>query len=144
MALSAARHALCRRVLSGACLLAILAATPAVAGEVYKWKDAKGVTHYSDAPPASGRFENREIRHRPGMPAAAQARSEAPAANARCTEARTMLSQLQSGQPVGIDADGDGKADSVLNDTEKAAQGRVAEAAIAAHCETAPTASADA
>ena len=39
--------------LLGAGLLVALVAAPALAGEVYKWKDAQGVTHYSDAPPAS-------------------------------------------------------------------------------------------
>jgi hypothetical protein len=31
---------------------ALAVALPVVAGQVYTWKDAKGVTHYADAPPA--------------------------------------------------------------------------------------------
>ena len=127
--------------LLGAGLLVALVAAPALAGEVYKWKDAQGVTHYSDAPPAGNNYESREIRHRPGMPATAQAEASAPVENSRCTEARTMLAQLQSGDPVGIDADGDGKADGALNDAQKAAQMRVAEASISANCSNTEVAS---
>ena len=122
--------------LLGAGLLVALVAAPALAGEVYKWKDAKGVTHYSDAPPAGSNYESREIRHRPGMPASGQADAKPPVENSRCTEARTMLAQLQSGDPVGIDADGDGKADGALSEAQRAAQQNVAEASISANCST--------
>lgn len=33
---------------------AALALAASAGAQVYKWKDAKGVTHYSDSPPASG------------------------------------------------------------------------------------------
>ena len=41
-----------------ALLLAVLAAT-ASAGELYRWKDAAGVTHYSDSPPPDAQAELR-------------------------------------------------------------------------------------
>ena len=41
------------------CLL-LLASANAVAGPVYKWKDAHGVTQYSETPPAGKKFETRE------------------------------------------------------------------------------------
>ena len=40
------------RLLVGACALVMFA--PAFAQAVYTWKDDKGVTHYSDAPPPAG------------------------------------------------------------------------------------------
>ncbi|MET0756202.1 MAG: DUF4124 domain-containing protein, partial [Pseudoxanthomonas sp.] len=30
------------------------ACTTALAGKVYQWRDAKGVTHFSDSPPPGG------------------------------------------------------------------------------------------
>lgn len=49
------------RVFSLLTSLALLAAAPADAARFYKWVDEKGVTHYSEAPPAeAGRAE--EIR----------------------------------------------------------------------------------
>ena len=42
-----------------ACLLACAALNAqAQSNGVYKWKDAKGVTHYSDTPPPDGRYGN--------------------------------------------------------------------------------------
>ena len=37
-----------------AAAFALVAATAAAQGQTYKWKDAAGVTHYSDTPPAKG------------------------------------------------------------------------------------------
>ena len=43
------------RALSTALLaVSVLAAPAAFAGEVYQWKDAGGVTHYSQTPPSQG------------------------------------------------------------------------------------------
>ena len=52
------------------CLL-LLASTTALAGPVYKWKDAKGVTHYADAPPKDRAYRNRTIREDVPAPTAA-------------------------------------------------------------------------
>lgn len=120
-------------------LLAVLlvACTPAIAGEVYQWKDANGVTHYSDSPPAGSQYESRQLAVRD--PQVTSADAGAPTENPNCQSARANLSQLESGGPVGIDEDGDGKADGTLNDAQRAAQKQLAEAAIRVHC-TAPAA----
>ena len=62
-------------VLLAAMPLLAVAAPPLTAGEVYSWKDARGVTHYSQTPPPAGtRFEVRGIRNdAPATPAPAAA-----------------------------------------------------------------------
>ena len=120
--------------LLGAGLLVALVAAPALAGEVYKWKDAKGVTHYSDAPPAGSNYESREIRHRPGMPAASAGAEGKPAENSQCSIARANLETLAGDGPVGVDADGDGKPDSNMDAGQRADQRALAEASIRANC----------
>ncbi|MFP7722498.1 DUF4124 domain-containing protein [Lysobacter sp. A3-1-A15] len=134
MARPAVHSARCTASLLGAGLLLALAAAPALSGEVYKWKDAQGVTHYADAPPAGGNFESRDIRHRPGMPAPAKAVSEAPAADSQCAIARANLEMLAGEGAVGMDSDGDGKPDAALSAEQRAAQRNLAEAAIRASC----------
>ncbi|MBB1059054.1 DUF4124 domain-containing protein [Marilutibacter spongiae] len=119
----------------GLLLLALLVVSlPGMAGEVYQWKDANGVTHYSDSPPAGDNYKNRNI-HTPDPEVENQASAAAPAVNAQCAAARSNLDQLDSGTPVGIDKDGDGKADGTLSDEERAAQKQLAEAAIQVHCQ---------
>lgn len=129
------------------CLGAV--AFPAAAGEVYQWKDAKGVTHYSDAPPPKGRYEARDIRQRgiqrdgtaaAAAPAPASAAKPAPDANANCTLARTNLQRLQAGGDIGLDANGDGKPDATMDAAERARQTGLAEANIRSFCAAAPTA----
>ena len=39
-------------------LTLLIATTTAVAGEVYQWKDANGVTHYSQTPPPKGVYNS--------------------------------------------------------------------------------------
>ena len=51
------------RMFAGLALLVAVAA-PAVAGELYQWKDANGVTHYSDSPPP-GKATRRTIPFQP-------------------------------------------------------------------------------
>ncbi|UHQ22642.1 DUF4124 domain-containing protein [Lysobacter sp. 5GHs7-4] len=116
--------------------LALLAlALPAAAGEVYQWKDANGVTHYSDSPPANqGNVKGRQIQNRTGTPSVAQAK---PTESAECTTARSNLKQLQSNAPIGLDTDKDGKADSAFTPEQRAAQVKLAEASIAAYCKPA-------
>ncbi|PSD09525.1 DUF4124 domain-containing protein, partial [Stenotrophomonas maltophilia] len=53
------------------CLL-LLASANAVAGPVYKWKDANGVTQYSETPPAGRKFETRAQARSPRRPASAE------------------------------------------------------------------------
>lgn len=122
-------------------LLAVLLTTclPALAGEVYQWKDANGVTHYSDSPPAGQAFKNRNINTSDPQ-VASQDGDAVPVVNAQCASARANLNQLEGGGPVGIDEDGDGKADGTLDEAQRAAQKQLAEAAIQVHCQSAPAA----
>ncbi|RDZ27099.1 DUF4124 domain-containing protein [Lysobacter silvisoli] len=117
----------------GAALCAL--ALPALAGEVYQWKDANGVTHYSDSPPPNqGNAKSRLIVPKTGTPSVTQAKT---AESADCTTARTNLKQLQGTTPLGLDADKDGKADAVFTSEQRAAQTKLAEASVAAYCKPA-------
>jgi len=122
-------------------ILAALAAFPAAATDLYQWKDAQGVTHYSDSPPpgqsGSGQVKNRVIRNKSGTPSQT-ATASAPAENSQCASARANLKQLQSSAQVGVDNDGDGKPDSALDAQQRAAQVQLAEASIRAYCTPAP------
>ena len=114
------------------------AAAPALAqqtaGEVYKWTDANGVTHYSQTPPANGRYEHRLITSN-GAVTAASAKPEATTpANAQCTTARANIAALQAEGDVQFDADGDGTPDRVLDAGQRTAQLELAEAAVKAYC----------
>lgn len=114
--------------------LALASVSVAAAGELYQWKDANGVTHYSDAPPPTGAdFQNRTIRNS-GTASIKTEASEAPAENAQCTTARANLELLQGGGPVGTDNDKDGKPDVAMTAEQRAAQTQLAEAAIKVHC----------
>jgi len=97
----------------------LLLATPASAGTVYQWKDAKGVTHYSDSPPpAQQGVQNRHLKDEPAPAAAAARAAEDP----NCATARGNLVRLKGSQPVGLDANGDGKPDSEMSAEERAQQ----------------------
>ncbi len=113
------------------CLL-LLASANAVAGPVYKWKDAKGVTQYSETPPAGAKYETREQARsvQAGTPAAAEA---APVPE-QCSTARANVTLLEGSGPVMQDTDGDGKADTALTPEQRSAQKGLAEAAIKAYC----------
>ena len=135
----------------------ILLAAVLVAGlaqaQVYQWKDAKGVTHYGDAPPPKGQaFKTRSI----ATPAASASATPAPAsaaagsaaaadkpaaatagaarAQANCQTATSNLARLQAKGDIGFDANGDGKPDKVMAADERAEQTRVAQQNIAAYC----------
>lgn len=124
----------CTRLLLAAAVAAC--ALPAAAGKVYQWKDANGVTHYSDEPPPRGAYSDREISTSdPAVIAPAAEPAAVPAADADvCTQARLNLLRLQSGEPVGLDADGDGQPDAPLTDAGRAEQMALAQRAIAARC----------
>ena len=114
------------------------AAVPAfaqqTAGEVYKWTDANGVTHYSQTPPASGKFEHRLITSSGATaPTTVEAAAEAPA-NPQCTAARANLTALQAEGDVMQDSDGDGKPDRTLSADEHANQVKLAESTISVSC----------
>lgn len=120
-------------------LAALLLPATLAAQTVYQWKDDKGVTHYSDAPPPKGEYSNRNIRVADGQPAAASATADAGTPgpkpeNAVCAQARLNLARLQGDAPVGPDADGDGKPDTTLDADARAAQAKLAQDAIKANC----------
>ena len=128
-----ARFAL--RVLPLALLL-----SPAVlpAAQVYTWKDAKGVTHYSDSPPPGGKATARPVSGRTAAPAPAPAKA---VGNADCSNARSTLALLQGKAAVAVDENKDGKPDRELNATERANRLKLAQAQIETYCD-APAANA--
>ena len=131
--------------------------------QVYQWKDAKGVTHYSDAPPAKGQqYKNRTVdaptpraADTPAPPVTApatlpadaqppdKAANEAAArarAKANCETATANLAHLKEGGAIGYDADGDGKPDKVLSADERTEQTKVAQSNVATYCRDGATA----
>ncbi|MFT3756470.1 MAG: DUF4124 domain-containing protein [Pseudoxanthomonas sp.] len=99
---------------------------------VYQWKDASGVTHYSDSPPPSqAKAQNRRIAsHGQAVPEEVEEKPESP----QCLSARENLKLLLGTAPLQQDTDGDGKPDTVLDDTARANQKELAEAAAKAYC----------
>ena len=130
-----------RTARSTRCLLplALVLLSPAlVAGEVYTWKDAKGVTHYADAPPPGGQATTRSISQRGATLAAPITKA---VVNADCSNARSNLSLLQGTAKVGVDDDKDGKPDRELTAAERAKRLKLAESQIETYCD-APAANA--
>lgn len=108
----------------------------ASASEVYQWKDANGVTHYSQTPPPKGQYQQRQITNRGATaPAQAGATAAAPATggNRECTAARTNVETLKRNQPV-HEVGEDGKPGRALSDGERASQLELANAAVKAYC----------
>jgi hypothetical protein len=120
-------------VILASLLFSLIATTQA--GELYQWKDAKGVTHYSDAPPPKGQYQARNIQVRDGQkPAVVEDTKVTTAAGANCTLARTNLERLKAGGDIGLDANGDGKPDATLGAEERERQTRLAETNIKTFC----------
>ncbi|GAB2502859.1 DUF4124 domain-containing protein [Lysobacter humi (ex Lee et al. 2017)] len=111
-------------------------ALAAGAGELYQWKDAKGVTHYSDAPPPGQKHTTRRMDARPAPVAAAK-----PVVNADCSNARNNLKLLQGTGKLGVDDNNDGKLDRELTTSERAGRLKMAEGQIEIYCD-APAANA--
>lgn len=108
----------------------LLLALPASAAKVYQWKDAKGVTHYTDLPPSQAHTA-RQVGGKPTTPVAAAAK---PVVNANCTNARSNLRLLQGTGSVGVDADQDGKPERQLTAAERASRTKLAEVEIETYC----------
>jgi hypothetical protein len=112
-------------------LVLVLASATAQAAGIYQWKDAKGVTHYTDTPPPDSGYRQRNIYHPdPGPPATAAK----PAENPACTTARNNIALLNSKQNVQLDSDGDGKPDKALSDNDRANQLALAQATLSTSC----------
>lgn len=119
-----------------ALLLIASACAPAFAQKVYQWKDAKGVTHYSDSPPPNGQAQDRRIDNR-GEPVPEVAAAGKSVENPSCTTAKRNLQILGDKTPVQLDSDGDGKPDKTLTEDDRGAQRSLAEAAVKAYCQPA-------
>ena len=124
------------------CTLALLlvgASVPASAQKVYQWKDAKGVTHYSDSPPPNQQVKDRRMDNR-GEPLPQDVAAGKPMESPQCITAKLNLSLLAGKGAVQQDTDGDGKPDKVLGDEDRANQRNLADAAVKAYCPPAATA----
>ncbi|MFC6841319.1 DUF4124 domain-containing protein [Xanthomonas theicola] len=122
------------RALPRLCCLSLLAASGVTgATTLYQWKDAQGVTHYSESPPPGGKYQARRVGSHGGAPAEA-AQVDAPAENGSCLSARKNLDILGKPGKVLTDSDGDGKPNGELDEAQRAAQKSLAEAAIKAYC----------
>jgi hypothetical protein len=136
--------------------IALVALAPAFAQSVYSWKDAKGVTHYSDTPPPKG-TETRKVKPQPAppapvapdtakSPAAPQANASGAAADKvaaaerekqraeSCKNAQSNLTLLQGSGGVEVDSDGDGKGDQLLDTAQRAKEIENMQAAVQANC----------
>ena len=110
----------------------LLAAAPTLAQQqrVYQWKDANGVTHYTDLPPTQA-HQRRDIDNRGS---ATEIATVKPAENEQCAGSRANLQKLQANQTIGVDTNGDGKSDRTLSSDERASQIELNQAAIKAYC----------
>lgn len=133
------QHAIISTTLGLAILgLAAIGPAAAIAGEVYQWKDANGVTHYSETPPPKGAYKQRVISSG-GQAQAPVTAAVAPAEDAQCTTARANLALLQGKARLQLDTDGDGKPETPMSDSDRANQMELAQATLKANC-TAPAA----
>ncbi|MGH8027338.1 MAG: DUF4124 domain-containing protein [Pseudoxanthomonas sp.] len=117
-------------------LLLTAACTTALAGKIYQWKDAQGVTHFSDSPPPNGQAQDRRIDNR-GEPVPQAAAAGKSVENPTCTTAKRNLEVLSGKATVQQDSDGDGKPDKTLTEDDRGAQRNLAEAAVKAYCQPA-------
>ena len=110
----------------------LLVAAPGLAQQqrVYQWKDAQGVTHYTDTPPAQS-HSSRDINNRGSAPDLATVKA---VENPQCAASRDNLQRLQANQALGVDTNGDGKSDRNLSSDERASQIELNQAAIKAYC----------
>lgn len=124
------------------CALAICLPGVGSAQTVYKWKDARGVTHYSERPPASGKYTARDAQRDPVAATPEAKAAQPPKVDTRCTSARNNLAMLQGANPVQIDSNNDGKPDRTLTDAERSSQAELARSTLKAYncTETVPKA----
>ena len=116
---------------------AALASGPLAAQQVYQWRDAAGVAHFSAQPPSQGQhYEARPIDPRDTAPPAAAADGAKPAQaeDTACAAARANLALLQGNAQLMVDSDGDGKPDKALSAADREKQRKLAEAMIAVKC----------
>jgi hypothetical protein len=113
-------------------LAALLLALPVFAGQVYQWKDASGVTHFSDAPPPDKQnYQNRNLKDEPGQ---SEPTATKPPEDSNCVTARKNLENLKSDKPVGLDANGDGQPDREMSAEDRASQVAQTEQTLKSYC----------
>lgn len=115
-----------------ACCVLLFASAAASAGTVYKWKDSNGVTQYSEKPPSGQTFETRRMSS--SGAATTEPTTTAPAESQQCLDARHNLQLLAGKGPVAQAADAEGAPAKTLDETQRAAQKQLAEAAASAYC----------
>ncbi|MFT4197620.1 MAG: DUF4124 domain-containing protein [Pseudoxanthomonas sp.] len=116
-----------------ACLLAVAPLAAPAQSTMYQWKDASGVTHYSDTPPPKAGANSRYIAASASDAKGESAVASAPAESADCAKARLNQKILAQNTPVQM-AGADGKPGANLSDAERASQREIAEQAIKAYC----------
>lgn len=112
----------------------LAAAAPASADDVYQWKDASGVTHYSQTPPPSGSYTTRRGGTQAASAPSPQSAALSPTESPQCAGARKNVELLESKSVVQQDTDGDGKPDKTLSDDDRANQLELARAMLKANC----------
>ncbi|KLJ00076.1 DUF4124 domain-containing protein [Luteimonas sp. FCS-9] len=134
-----------RRALALSCLALLASTGPGLASDVYTWKDAAGVSHYSQTPPPAGvRYQLRSIRQSGDAPATTGAPdtrtvvAPVPATpddgspQAQCQRARDNIAVLETDGPV-RQAGADGQLRE-LAPSERVDQLQLARAAVRAYC----------
>ena len=121
-----------RAMLVCALIAASVCAPQVLAGEVYQWTDANGVTHYSQTPPPGGGAKYRVISHR-------QPEAQAPAATAaaedpQCGVARANIALIEGGGRVQRDTNADGVPDRDLTAVERESQLQLARLVLRTNC----------
>jgi hypothetical protein len=126
-------------------LLVAAAGAADAAEKVYKWKDANGITHFSDAPPPKGQqFDNVKIvgqsapittapEQQKTASATGEAADGAPKTDAerRCIEAKQRETLLAGQQQLTMKRDGQ---DVPLTGAEREGELTVARAMVAQYC----------
>lgn len=116
-------------------LSALLAVGAVVADDVFEWKDARGVTHYTQTPPPAGTAYKAHAESTSDKAAnAVQTASASPIESPQCATARKNLELLRGEGALQQDTDGDGKPDRTLSDTDRANQMELAQATLKASC----------
>ena len=118
-----------------AVLVLSLASATALAEQqrVYQWKDANGVTHYSQTPPAQGKFQQRTITQHVSAAAPAQPTAER-AVSPQCATAQRNIELLQGGSRLQVDSNGDGQPDGDLDDADRQKQLEIAQTVARVNC----------
>jgi hypothetical protein len=114
-------------------LLLATSLAQAQSNTVYQWKDANGVTQYSERPPTGRQAEMRRISHRGAVSSEMQP-AAASAEPANCVAARKNLEMLAGNGPIGRDSNGDGVPDVALTAAERQSEKTMSEASVKAYC----------